>query len=657
LIPELLNAGLRLHQAGQFEQANSYYKQVLSIAPQHPDALHLSGLIAFQSGHLEHAVALIEHAIRVQPRNAAFHANLAQVHMAAARPEEAHAAFRRAAKIDPGNPQFATGAASCLAMQGKPKEAERQLREIVRRHARYALAWFNLGNAVRDQGRHEEAIEHFRRVIDLDARFPDVWTNLGNVLHQLERFSEAERCFREHLTLHPESVAGHGNLAAVLIDCGRFAEGEAVSRQGLARAGDPAERPKLLRVLATALAHQGKMNAMRDAARSAAAAAPADARAQWAYGYALVQTGQYDEGRGHLERALSLEPGAEELRAASAGLHLSHGDLQSGWRAYGARRARTRAAAQFPALPIDREIPVDLSGRTVCLLPEQGLGDNLFFLRYARALKSRGARVVCLADVKLVALLARVAAIDEVIPDETAPAVADFHALVGTLPDALARFETSPVAHCSSQSASGPRYARHLRVFYPELPPPLSLNALPQRIDELRQQLARIGPAPYAGVTWRAGIPPVEQKGSAWVLHKEIPLSGLGGALRDSRCTLLSLQRRPLPGETEQLALQAGRPVHDFSGLNDDLETMLALLSVIDEYVGVSNTNMHLRAGVGATARVLVPQPPEWRWMAVGDESPWFPGFRIYRQDREGRWDSALARLAHDLGRQYPPAR
>ena len=36
---------------------------------------------------------------------------------------------------------------------------------------------------------------------------------------------------------------------------------------------------------------------------------------------------------------------------------------------------------------------------------------------------------------------------------------------------------------------------------------------------------------------------------------------------------------------------------------------MLALLSLIDEYVGVSNTNMHLRAGVGKTAKVLVPAP------------------------------------------------
>jgi hypothetical protein len=58
---------------------------------------------------------------------------------------------------------------------------------------------------------------------------------------------------------------------------------------------------------------------------------------------------------------------------------------------------------------------------------------------------------------------------------------------------------------------------------------------------------------------------------------------------------------------------------------------------------------MHLRAGLGRAARVLVPMPPDWRWMAAGEASPWFPGFAIYRQDAGGSWSAALARLAGDI--------
>ena len=60
---------------------------------------------------------------------------------------------------------------------------------------------------------------------------------------------------------------------------------------------------------------------------------------------------------------------------------------------------------------------------------------------------------------------------------------------------------------------------------------------------------------------------------------------------------------------------------------------MLALLALIDEYVGCLEYQ-HAPAGRGGkTARVLVPAPPEWRWMAEGKESPWFPGFGCIGRD------------------------
>ena len=68
----------------------------------------------------------------------------------------------------------------------------------------------------------------------------------------------------------------------------------------------------------------------------------------------------------------------------------------------------------------------------------------------------------------------------------------------------------------------------------------------------------------------------------------------------------------------------------------------------LDDYVAVSNTNIRLRADLGRTARVLVPNPPEWRWMRSGDASPWFPG-SVYRQPASRDWTAPLRRLREDL--------
>jgi hypothetical protein len=69
----------------------------------------------------------------------------------------------------------------------------------------------------------------------------------------------------------------------------------------------------------------------------------------------------------------------------------------------------------------------------------------------------------------------------------------------------------------------------------------------------------------------------------------------------------------------------------------------------LHEYVAVSNTNIHLLAGLGKSARVLVPHPPEWRWLRTEGRSPWFPGFPVYRQPVSRDWTEPLRRLREDL--------
>src|SRR5262245_21010724 len=76
-----LQHALSLHQAGRLKEAEAGYRQVLSMQPGNPDALHHLGLIAHQSGRHQDAGDLIRQAIAVRPR-AAFWYNLAQVHLA-----------------------------------------------------------------------------------------------------------------------------------------------------------------------------------------------------------------------------------------------------------------------------------------------------------------------------------------------------------------------------------------------------------------------------------------------------------------------------------------------------------------------------------------------------------------------------------------------
>ena len=185
-----------------------------------------------------------------------------------------------------------------------------------------------------------------------------------------------------------------------------------------------------------------------------------------------------------------------------------------------------------------------------------------------------------------------------------------------------------------------------------EVVPPVTLAPRAELVQRWRAALAALGPAPYVGLTWRGGTDrrAASEFGMAHraSLFKEADLRSIAAAVRGFRQR--SSRSSAIPRRADRQARRARRqPVHDLCAANDDLEDMTALLALLDDYVGVSNTNMHLRAGLGLAAKVLVPSRPEFRWMAAGDRSPSFPGFGVYRQRPDGGWHDAAERLRADL--------
>ena len=349
----------------------------------------------------------------------------------------------------------------------------------------------------------------------------------------------------------------------------------------------------------------------RDAAEArfrAAIAADGAAAEPWAgLGANLRAAGRVDEARAAFEKALDLKPEFPAVRWNLALVDLAEGRFAEGWMNYLFRPSVDRATAPLA------EMPPDLTGIVIDIADEQGLGDALFFVRFFPMLRARGAIVRYDPDPRLAGIFRRMLDFGE--PGPTAPTV---RVALGDLP-----------------------YLLNIDTFLP----PLTVSPLAARREAAAAALRAAGPPPYIGVTWRAG-----QRVDGW-LFKEAPVDELGAVLRDIPWTLIDIQRAPGADEHARLERAAGRSIADLSAVNDDLETMLALMSLLDRYIGVSNTNMHLRAAAGRSAHVLVANPAEYRWMATGTTSPWFPGFSLYRQMPDGSWDQAFARLAEDLRR------
>jgi hypothetical protein len=313
-------------------------------------------------------------------------------------------------------------------------------------------------------------------------------------------------------------------------------------------------------------------------------------------------------------RAFELKPDYAEAHFNYAQASLLLENYAEGWRHYRYRHYIQGQPALFPQQPL----PEDLSGKKLLLRFDQGLGDELFFLRFAPQLKERGARLAYCSSRKLYPLLQGLSFLDELFIDIPTDGF-DMTLSIGDLPYLVGMNDRNDI--------------------------PASLELTPSRTmtERVQQYLASLGMPPYIGLSWRGGTIGRSK------LFKEIPLAELARAVRGVNATFVSLQRIPGAEETAELANLLGAPVHDASAMNDDLPAMLALLALLDNYVGVSNTNMHFTACLGKTARVLIPSPPEWRWQTEGEESAWYPKFKVYRQYPTGDWSACMRRLASDL--------
>jgi len=498
--------------------------------------------------------------------------------------------------------------------RGDRARAEECYSEALRRRPGFAKAHNNLGAVLLEAGRIGDAIGNLQGALESDPDFTDARVNLGTALVNAGKYAEAERELGIALNAAPGDALALNSLGNALFHQGRCEDAIVAFERAIAC------EPTLamaLNNLGTAWREAGERDKAESMLRRAVAIDGDFAEAWSALGVVLREQGRIAEAFAAQERALAAKPGFPPALFSRAIIALGEGRFADGFRDYRARPLPERES-------VFREtLEKDLSGKRVLLLPNQGLGDELFFLRFAPALRRRGAVLTYRAGPAIASIVSRSGAVDRVLAEGEPDPDRDRTLSIGDLPHALG-IKTGA-----------------------DLPPPLALPAQETELAKIAADLARLGPPPYVGLTWRAGT-------RAWnALLKAVPVAALGRALAGLPATFLALQRGPDAGEIEALSVALGAPAHDLSGFNRSLETMLALLRRIDAYVGVSNTNTHLRAGAGRTGHVLVSHPAEWRWMNAGERSPWFPDFPLYRQraadTAEAGWDEALQRLRGDL--------
>jgi tetratricopeptide (TPR) repeat protein len=533
----------------------------------------------------------------------------------AGRLAEAEAVYRKFLAQSPNDPRLLHMLGTALLQRRQFGEAIPLLQRAAAAAPNVAETQFALGDAMRFTGQFADAEAAYRRAIAIRPLFPSAHNALGLALVQQNKLESASLAWRRAIQLRPDYAEAHANLGAALAQQQRPREASEVLRKAVEL--NPNFAP----------AHNNLANVLDELEETDEAIVHWTRAIELAPNYfdALLNLAKAIAQRGELTRALELLDRAVQVRPDDADARflrgmqlLLLGDFPRGladYRFRGDVRGVNLAARSFPQPLWDGR--QSLSGKTLLLHTEQGLGDTIQFVRYAPLLADRRATVLLESPAELATLLTSVAGVAEVIARGQPLPPFDLHASLANLPMLMGTtLETIPA----------------------DVP---YLMPAGERVDAWQALLAGDPPGRRIGLVWSGNPKHTNDQ------RRSIPLRQFEMLADVRNATFFSLQKGAAGTQVTDATLHL-KLVDHTPRLTDFHETA-AMISHLDLVITVDTSVAHLAGAMNKPVWILLPFVPDWRWLLNRADSPWYPSARLFRQPKWGDWDSVVAAVAEAL--------
>jgi tetratricopeptide (TPR) repeat protein len=493
---------------------------------------------------------------------------------------------------------------------GNPGAAEPLYREVLAARPNLAQGWNLLGMARAQTGRAAEGLDAFERALSLKPDLTEALSGRARLLRVLGRFAEAVTAYDQALAASPWDAEAWNQRGEALSFLGRGEEAMESFRGAVTIRPDYWEAWKNC---AVTLAAMGRFEEALADIDQAIAKKPDDAENYHNRAGMLAGLGRFEESLQAYGQAIALKPDYAEAHYQQSLIHLLMGDFEPGWRAYEWRKRRgvkmTEHAHAEPHWQGDEE----MSGKTLLLTWEQGLGDTIQFSRLVRLAAAMGAKVFLSVQGPLLRLLADMDEKVQVIGPSATPAQFDYQSSLMSLPLALG---------LGAETIPGAPY----------------LKADPELVREWGE---RLGPKTKAriGLCWSGGIAHPDDHNRSIALENLLPL------LTD-KAEWFSLQKEVRA--SDQAVLERSGLVSFGDTLRDFADTA-ALIEHMDLVISVDTAVAHLAGALGKPVWILLPWKPDWRWQLDREDSPWYRTARLFRQEKRGDWDPVIRKLEREL--------
>lgn len=290
------------HRAGRLPEAEAAYLGVLSVAPDHAEALRGLAGLARQVGRDDLAVHFLTRATAGDAGGRA-HRDLGHALKSLGRLDEALASYDAALSRDPDLADAHLGRGSIHQERGNLEEAAASLERASSLRPDLADAHFNLGVVSQALGRLEQAVGAYGRLVALRPGFALGHFALGGALSGLGRLARAAESYQRAAVTDPLLEEAHLNLARTFTALALPQEARAALERGAEAAS---QFPRIHHQLGDALAAEGRFEAAVAGYRRAVALLPDLAEAHDGLGKCLLRLERHDDAIVSLGRAVAL---------------------------------------------------------------------------------------------------------------------------------------------------------------------------------------------------------------------------------------------------------------------------------------------------------------------------------------------------------------
>jgi tetratricopeptide (TPR) repeat protein len=499
-----------------------------------------------------------------------------------------------------------------LAVQndGDLARAATMLRRAIRMDPDQVDAIIQLGSVYLAQQRHSEAEVAFREALDID---PDSVYSIRHLVqcvqHRPDAHDQSLKLLKHALEIDPEDAAIWIQLASVYGNNSEtYDKSDDAFKRGLEIAPNS---PSALHNYGQLKRVRGDLDGAVELLLRANELQPNDSNYAFSLALCYLFREELDLAMEWLNKATEFSPGNNAARVYTAFVLFLQGKTHEGWEQYEARLDLN----EFKGLNYGRPRwdGNDLEGQPILLLREQGMGDNIQFIRYAKQVAARGGKVVVFAWEQLETLFSTVEGVSVIT--KGVPEPKHFH------------------RYCPLLSL--PYILGDNKDAVPDGKP--YMNAPPELIASWREKI-EAHPGYRVGLVWRGNSKHVNDRFRSSSMKEMTQLL----SVTDASFFSLMKDRPDHEVELPEGIVELGSEFNNFTDT-------AAAMECLDLIISVDTSVCHLAGAIGKPVWTMLAKGPDFRWGIEGDKTPWYNSMTLYRQKKLGVWDDVYERMTSDL--------